>query len=150
MVSDQMLSQIDLFKGLPQKQLLAIAKISEETTYQKGDLIFQEATRAKRLYILLEGKVALRLQISSTPESVTVSVINRSNQSFGWSGIVAPYHYTASALCKSNCRLLAIDGQKLIQVLKQDPRSGFIVMERIAEIISDRLRNSRMVLLKGM
>jgi toluene monooxygenase system ferredoxin subunit len=150
MVSNQMLSQIDLFEGLPQKQLEAIAKISEETTCQKGELIFHEAAKAENLYILLDGKVAIRLQISSKPESITVSVINKSNQSFGWSGIIAPYHYTASALCESDCRLLAIDGQKLIQVLKQDPKSGFIVMERISEIISNRLRNSRMVLLKAM
>jgi CRP/FNR family cyclic AMP-dependent transcriptional regulator len=150
MVSNQMLSQIDLFEGLPEKQLEAIGKISEETTRQRGELIFQEAMKAENLYVLLEGKVAIRLQISSKPQSITVSVINSSNQSFGWSGMVAPYHYTASALCESDCRLLVIDGQKLIQVLKQDPRSGFIVMERISEIISNRLRNSRMVLLKAM
>ena len=150
MVSNEMLSQIDLFEGLPQNQLEAIAKISEETTRQRGELIFQEATKAEYLYVLLEGKVAIRLQISSKPQSITVSVINQTNESFGWSGMVAPYHYTASALCESDCRLLAIDGQKLIQVLKQDPRSGFIVMERISEIISNRLRNSRMVLLKSM
>lgn len=150
MVSNQMLSQIDLFADLPQKQLEVIAEISEETTCQRGELIFQEATKAEKLYVLLEGKVAIRLQISSKPQSITVSVINQTNESFGWSGIITPYHYTASALCESDCRLLAIDGQKLIQALKQDPRSGFIVMERISEIISNRLRNSRMVLLKAM
>lgn len=150
MVSNQMLSQIDLFEGLPHEQLEVIAKISEETNCQKGELIFREAAKAEKLYVLLEGKVALRLQISSKPQSITVSVINSSNQSFGWSGLVAPYHYTASALCESDCRLLAIDGQELIQALKQDPKSGFIVMERIATIISNRLRNSRMVLLKAM
>jgi CRP-like cAMP-binding protein len=150
MISSQILSQIELFEGVPQGQLAAIAGIGEEVTYQEGETIFREGDNAEQLYILLQGNISIQVQLSSRPERITVSVISQPNQSFGWSGVVAPYHYTASALCKTGCRLLAINGQQLLQVLQEEPASGFIVMQRIAGIISSRLRNSRMALLKSL
>jgi CRP-like cAMP-binding protein len=81
---------------------------------------------------------------------LTVSVINQAHQSFGWSGIVSPYHFTASARCETDCRVLAIPGQKLFEILKEDPESGFHVMCKISEMISSRLRSSRQVLLKSL
>ena len=150
MISSQMLSQIDLFAGVPEGQLAAIAEISEEITCKKGESIFQEGSKAEHIYILLDGEVAIQVSLISRPENITVSIINLTHQSFGWSGIVPPHSYTATAFCQTDCRLLAIYGQKLIQVLQQDLKSGFVVMQRIAEVISRRLRNSRLVLLKNL
>jgi toluene monooxygenase system ferredoxin subunit len=146
----QRLSEVDLFKDLPEEQITAIAKICQEVNYSKGEMIFDESERAENLYILMEGRVSIRMRLSSKPQSITVSVLNDSPQSFGWSGVVSPYFYTAFAMCEDDCRLLALSGQKLIEVLRQEPVSGFEVMRRISEVISSRLRNSRMVLLKSL
>jgi len=144
----QILSQNKLFEGIPEEILAAIAEVSEEITLTKGRPAFVEGSEAEHVFILLEGELDIQVSLASMPGSVTVAVINLPNQSFGWSGIVPPYNYTASALCKTDCRILAIDGKKLIQVLQQKPESGFIVMQRIAELIARRLRNSRIALLK--
>jgi len=150
MISSQMLSQIDLFEGIPEGNLAAIAEISEEITYTKGRPVFIEGSEAEYVYILLEGEVVIQVSLTSRSDNISVAVINLPNQSFGWSGIIPPYHYTASALCKTGCRLLAIHGKKLIQVLQQEPKSGFVVMQRISELIGRRLRNSRIALLKTL
>jgi CRP-like cAMP-binding protein len=149
-LSSQILSQIDLFEGVPEAQLTTIAEISKEGTCPRGEMIFREGTKAEQLYILLAGKVAIQVHLTSRPKTITTAIINQPHQCFGWSGIIAPHHYTASALCRTNCRFLAIHGQKLIQALEQDPKSGFVVMRRIAGVISSRLRNSRVVLLKSL
>jgi toluene monooxygenase system ferredoxin subunit len=135
---------------MPKEELAKIAEICEETIYTNGTMIFHEGDQAEFLYILLEGKVVIRLQLTSRPESVTVAVITKTNQSFGWSSVVAPYHYTAGALCEADCTLLRIPGKELIQMLQNEPISGVVVMRRIAEVISNRLRNSRQVLLKSL
>ena len=150
MISDQTLSQIDLFEGIPGENLASIAKISEEITCAEGKQVFQEGSSAEHIYILLEGKVAIEVGLTSRPGGVTVAVISQPHLSFGWSGVIPPYHYTASAHCKTDSRLLAIPGQKLIQVLQQEPKSGFVVMQKIAEVIGSRLRNSRITLLKTL
>ena len=146
----QLLSKVDLFEDLPDDQISAVAEICNEKTYAKGELIFDEGEKADNLYILMEGRVSIRMRLTSKPQSITVSILNDSPQSFGWSGVVAPYFYTAFALCEDDCRLLALPGQKLIEILQQESVSGFEVMLRISEVISSRLRNSRMVLLKSL
>jgi hypothetical protein len=46
--------------------------------------------------------------------------------------------------------LVALDGEKLMQVLEDDPALGFAVMRRIAEVLSNRARNTRHALLKTL
>ncbi len=150
MVTPQMLSQTSLLEGLTEEQLKAVADISEETACQQGEMLFWEGDPAELLYILVEGEINVFVQLSSRPERVTVSVLSQPYQTLGWSGLVAPNVYTASALCEVDCRLVAIDGAVLIEVLKGDPVMGFIVMGRIAEMMSSRMRNTRFALLKTL
>ena len=100
------------------------------------------------MHFLLDGSVALRVKLTSRPESVTVSFVSTPFQSFGWSGIVPPFHYTSSAECDEDSNLLIIPAQPFMKLMEENPQAGFQVMKRIAEIIADRLRNSRQALLK--
>jgi CRP-like cAMP-binding protein len=143
MISTQALSQIDLFAGLSEKLLATIADLCEEVSCAEGEGLFRESEKAKRLYFLLEGRVALQVQLTSRLENMTVTVIDSSGQGIGWSAVISPFYYTASALCQTNCSLVAINGQGLMQVLGQQPAAGSVVWRRIAELISSRLRDSR-------
>lgn len=148
MISPDTLSQFNLFNELPNSILKEIAAISREVSVKKGEFIFREGEKADKLHFLMKGSVALRVKLTSRPESVTVSFISTPYQSFGWSGVVAPHHYTSSAECEEDSSLLIIPSQPFIDILEQNPEYGFTVMKRIAEIIADRLRNSRQALLK--
>lgn len=148
MIAIDTLSQFSLFKDLPETLLKQIAEISSETSVKKGGVIFREGEKADKLHFLLNGSVALRVKLTSRPDSVTVSFISSPYQSFGWSGIVSPFHYTSSAECDEDSNLLVIPAEPFMKLLESHPEAGFTVMKRIAEIIADRLRNSRQALLK--
>ena len=148
MITTEMLSRFDLFKGLPEFLLTKIAAISEEVSVKQGEFVFREGEKADKLHFLMNGSVALRVKLTSKPESITVSFVSMPYQSFGWSGIVAPNHYTSSAECDEDSNLLIIPANPFIKLLEENPESGFKVMQRVAEIIADRLRNSRQALLK--
>jgi CRP/FNR family transcriptional activator FtrB len=150
MISTEMLSQNELFAGFSDERLEAIAGISKEITCNKGEALFGEGERAEYLYILVSGSIAIQVHLTSRPMNVTVAIINQPNQSFGWSGVVSPNHYTATAHCQKDSSLVAIEGSKLMQMLEQDPEIGFIVMRRISEVISSRLRTSRSAFLKTL
>jgi CRP/FNR family cyclic AMP-dependent transcriptional regulator len=137
-----------LFQNLPAEMLDQFAKISNEETYHSGDMVFREGDHADKLHFLLSGIIMLKVKLTSRPESITVSAVNQRYESFGWSGIVPPFHYTASAVCEEDCRVLTIPGEAFLNVLKSSPEAGFLVMQRITEIIASRLRNSRQALLK--
>ncbi len=144
----ELLARADLFAGLSAEQLAPIATLCQEVTCAEGNMLFREGQEAKKLFILLEGKINLQVWLASQREYITVEVINQPYQTIGWSGLVPPYFYTSSATCQANCRLLAMDGAAFLQVVEQDPVVGFVVMRRITEIVCDRLRNSRVALLK--
>lgn len=148
MISPDILSQFNLFHGLPESLLKEISAIGREISVKKGDFVFREGEKADKLHFLIHGSVALRVKLTSRPESVTVSFVSTPYQSFGWSGVVAPHHYTSSAECDEDSTLLIIPAEPFLKLLEKSPEHGFTVMKRIAEIIADRLRNSRQALLK--
>lgn len=150
MVDANQILNVELFDGLTEEQRTSIANLAEEHQFSEGASVFREGTRAEHIFVLLEGKVTIRIHLTSRPETLTVSVINQPYQSFGWSGIVSPHFFTASAYCESDCRLFTIPGKELMEIFKNNPETGFLVMCRISEMISNRLRSSRQVLLKTL
>ncbi len=149
-MDEKLLAEMSLFKDLPLDFLARIAALSKEFTYSKGDIIFREGDAAKSLYLLLSGEVTIRVNLTSRPESVTVAVATPESDSFGWSGLVPPYHYSATAVSETDSTLLKLPGAELMALLEAHPEHGFVVMRRIAEIIGNRLRNSRVAFLKTL
>ena len=150
MITPEMLAEFDLFKNVSKDTLKAVADISETVKVGKDEYVFREGEKADKLHLLVSGSIALRVNLTSRPDSVTVSFINRPHQTLGWSGVVAPNHYTASALCEEDSELIVIPSDKFMQILDRHPEAGYRVMLRITSIISDRLRNSRQALLKTL
>jgi CRP-like cAMP-binding protein len=150
MITSETLADFDLFRDVSKDALMEIAAISDTVKVAKNDFVFREGEKADKLHLLISGSIALRVNLTSRPESVTVSFVNRPHQTLGWSGVVAPNHYTASALCEEDTELLVIPSDKFLQILDKYPDAGYKVMLRITQIISDRLRNSRQALLKTL
>lgn len=150
MLTPEMLAEFDLFKEVSRETVQAVAAISETVKVKKDDFVFREGEVADKLHLLVSGSIALRVNLTSRPDSVTVSFVNRPHQTLGWSGVVTPNHYTASAFCEEDAELIAIPSEKFMQILDQNPEDGFRIMLRITTIISDRLRNSRQALLKTL
>ena len=150
MTTNAPLSEFALFRNLPEEIIDKITALGKEEIFSKEDVIFREGDQADKLHFLLEGEVVLRVKLTSRPESISVSVVSQKFESFGWSGIVPPYHYTASAVCETDCKVLTIPGEGFMKILNENPAAGFTVMQRITELIASRRRNSRQVLLKTL
>ena len=150
MATNAPLSEFALFRNISEDLLEKISKLAKEEKFSKGDTIFQEGEQADQLHFLLRGEIVLKVKLTSRPESITFSAVSQPYESFGWSGIVPPYHYTASAICEAECKVLTISGEGFMKLLEENPSAGFTVMRRIAELIASRLRNSRQALLKTL
>jgi len=150
MVNSAVLAGFPLFKDISPEIIEKITSFCKDHTFNEGQTVFREGEKADKLHFLISGSVALRVNIMTKPESVTVSYVSKSNECFGWSGLVSPHYYTASAFCDEDSKILTIDGEGLMDILTQNPDAGFKVMHRIANLVSDRLRNSRQALLKTL
>lgn len=142
MVTAGALGESDIFKGLPAKTLHDLAGLCTEETYRTGESIIAEGAQASTLYVLLQGLVSLRISPAEGRE-LTVGLIGSRGETFGWSALVEPRRYTASAICLEDGKVIAIPGAQLLSYLEKEPEIGFLVTRRLAGIISSRLQETR-------
>jgi len=111
MVGLEALRKSDLFEGLGDEELLAIARLAREEKYDAGSVVFRENDPANYLYIVREGRVAILIDIGRTKQTV-IDTISR-NGSFGWSAMVPPYIYTSTSRTLEPTRVIVLSGQEL-------------------------------------
>ena len=148
MVGLEALRKSDLFEGLSDEELLLIAKLAREETYEAGAVIFRENEPARDLYIVREGRVAILIDIGRGKQTV-IDTIYR-NGSFGWSAMVPPYILTGTAKTMEKTRVIVLTGQDLRELCRMSCGTCYTIMEKLATIISSRLKDTRLQLISLM
>lgn len=133
------LATLELFEGLPGEALEAIATLCQPVTFAAQSVIFAMGQPAERVYVLLEGTVRLSLVQSPAQEPITITLLKSPGQVIGWSALIGGGHYSAAAQALTDVRTITIDGKALMAYLETNPAAGFVVMRRIAQIISQRM-----------
>jgi CRP-like cAMP-binding protein len=150
-VSVETLRKLDFFSGLSEDELGQIAHICEERTCQANALWFEEGEQAEYLYVLLSGKVSIQFQFQlmlQPPYRETAVTTVRPGEPFGWSSLVAPGQYTASARCLEASTAFRIKGSDLKALAEENYRLGYKVMKKIAIVAGSRLRETRQKLIR--
>jgi CRP-like cAMP-binding protein len=127
--------EVDLFKGIATHVIDEIAKLAVEEVYPKGRVLFKRDDFADSLYILEDGRVDLVIQGNerfSFP-------LNQSGYVFGWSALVEPNRYTATAECVEESKVIKLDGDRLMRIFEKHPMEGLTIMKRLAGVIGTRL-----------
>jgi CRP-like cAMP-binding protein len=146
MQSSETLAGIELFRELPTHGLAAIAAMCREETFPARTVFFALDRPADNVYFLLEGSVGLTIEPVPTSPPLTISILNSRGQLFGWSAIVGPANYTATAQAMTDVRAIALDGHALMNYLEQHPAVGVVVLKRLAQLISLRMSELRRLL----
>jgi CRP-like cAMP-binding protein len=103
--------------------------------YPKGTVIFKRGDLADSLYILEEGRVDLLIygiKRFSFP-------LQHPGYVFGWSALVEPNRYTATAECIDECKVIKLDGTRLMHLFEKHPVEGLTIMKRLAGVVGMRL-----------
>jgi len=139
------LRRCELFTELKDEELGLIAPLCRERVYEAGEIICAEQDGAEELYILQEGRIALYMRLRSTMEpDGEVSVEEAEpGRVFGWTALVKQERFTATVRALDKTHVLAIRGDDLKALFDQHPHIGFVVMKRLADVTSSRLRYTR-------
>src|SRR4030042_440281 len=143
------LKESELLGGLETSKLRKLVSLCHEEFFREGTMVFKEGDEAKDLYILMEGKVVLEMELRPLTNRPTISTAVDAiieGESFGWSALIEPYVYTSSARCVADSKVLALKGDKLRQALADDHDLGYEVMKRLAWLVSSRLMHPRITL----
>lgn len=146
MVPVEVLAKWPMFEGLSHAELADIAEISQRLVFEAGETIFVEGNVADKLYVLEDGKVALEMRVQmdpSQPVRHTIIDVLGPGEPFAWSALVEPYVLTMSARCVKRCTAIAVDAAGLRRLMAADCGLGFILLQRLAAVISRRLRDTR-------
>lgn len=125
----------DLFAGVSQRFITRIANGAEEQSYKKNSVIFKRGEEASHFYVLITGDV--HIEVGETGGTLAVS---RPGEVFGWSALVEPYHYTATAKCVGDTRAIKISRDFVDAAIKEHPGEGIAVLKNLTGIIAGRLR----------
>ena len=129
------LAQAELFQGLSVGTLDAIAALCRACDYEEGESVYRFGDDALDVYVLVNGRVRFSLGVGNRP-SEGHSVFT-SRMVIGWAALVTDQpRRIATAACLEPTRLLAISGKALLDVLEANPADGFIVMKRLAAMIT--------------
>jgi CRP-like cAMP-binding protein len=142
----EVLRTIPWFNELKPEHFEKMVEISSVHDLPENSELFREGDRQDKLYIVVEGRVALeifiphkgRLRIS------TAEVMDL----IGWSAVTPGVRTrTASARTVIPSRLIGIDSRALREACDEDVEFGYLIMKRIANIVAGRLMVTRLQLL---
>ena len=140
----QRLSIGALFAGLSEEQKQRMRSLMHAETYEANAVIITEGAEAHKLYLVEEGQVAVEPEVSAGMR-IPVTVVTP-GVVLGWSAVVPPYRSTATGRALTQTRVLAIERDALLALMRDDPYLGIKIMQNVAGAIASRLRSLEMEL----
>jgi hypothetical protein len=132
-VSVNRVRKVDFLQGLEEGELQGIAQFFEEEDMAAGVTLCEEGERADRLYVLDQGKVSIRSKKGRQYD------IDTPGKTVGWSFLMPPFLYTASATTVTPSKLLVIKSPDFYFLIHKEPKIGMKVVSNLAQVIASRL-----------
>lgn len=138
MIDIEKLKGFSVFKQLNERELEQIALIAEEESVKKDTRIFEEKALAVNLYLVLEGKVELRISGNSIKKIVIDSA--GPGDIFGWSAVTDPHTFTAAAWTTEDSKFIILGSEHMINLFDKNNHIGYRIIKEIATVASRRVK----------
>jgi CRP-like cAMP-binding protein len=141
------LDRLNFCKGLPveyQRRLFAAGEIK---TYQPGDRLFFEGQSSRDIYLLADGEVVLETSIPGQ-EPMCLQTVGP-GELLGWSPVLGLGVMTATARAVTPCHALALNADRILSLVEEDPKFVLEFMRRVAITLARRLNATRLQLLEA-
>lgn len=140
------LKQSDIFYQFTPTQLELVGNLCQEVVYHAGEIVFQENSSSKELYVIVQGEVDILINRNTAGDlekKETAVARPRRGQSFGEVALVDEGLRSASAkAAQKDTRLLVIQRDKLIMLCETYPQLGYRLMHNLAADLAMKIRNT--------
>ena len=140
----ELLERSPFLEGLDRRDLAELAGRAKMVAAGPGERLFAEGEPAAALFLLVSGAVELSFGGPAGGGGVAVQTVTHEGNPIGWSAMVEPYAYRATATAREATRLLAFDRDLLEDFARAHPGFGVALMRAIIGLVGDRLRATRM------
>ncbi len=140
MLAAEALKSLPFFSGLEPAEIDLLSTRFQAEDRPTGHVFFNQGEHADRLYLVVSGRVSIRFK-PDDGDVLPVADIGPGGV-FGWSSALGRRAYTSSAVGVEDCTTLSIRGAALRRLCETHPGTGVVLLERLAEVIAERLRNT--------
>ena len=137
---DTRFDDIILFENLEPEQRALVEPLFTPRQECTGTVLFRQGDPASCLFIVIEGEVNVKYKPEDGPALIVARI--RPESIVGWSAALGNPNYTSSAVCSTDCTLLCVHGKDLRDLCEQHPDICPIILDRLAIMIAERLRNT--------
>ncbi|MBU5312962.1 Crp/Fnr family transcriptional regulator [Tissierella carlieri] len=122
---------VPIFSNLTYEEMMEVARITKEKTFEKGEMIYMAGDKGDKLYVIHSGKVKITRFTDSGKEQV-IRVLGPGDF-MGELSIFSPLPLTDNGEALSQTVACMIDGKKLKELMKKYPTIAFKVMEELSQ-----------------
>ncbi len=108
------LKRSPLFEGLSRKQLVKVARLTDDLEVAAGTVLCKEGSRGQEFFVITEGEAAV------TRDGKHLATLG-SGEFFGEIAVLEPVRRTATVTAASPLRFFIVTGQAFRSVLETDP-----------------------------
>jgi CRP/FNR family transcriptional regulator, cyclic AMP receptor protein len=142
---EELLTDVALFEDLDDDARSLIAGCGRNVHFAEDEYIFRDGEAADSFFLIRHGSVALEAFVPARGPVVIETL--EAGEVLGWSWLFPPYRWHFDARAVEPVRATSFDGVCLRGKCDDDPRLGYRLMGRFAQIAIDRLQSTRVRLL---
>ena len=135
-----LIKQIELFQDLTDAELGLLAGRFREVSFAAGEILFEENTVRKRLFIIIDGEIEL-FKLTPLGEERRLALFTTSDF-LGEGALMDSYPHATSARAITPTTALALHRDEFQKMYRESPDIGIKMLSRIARVISRRMRQA--------
>jgi len=130
------LRKTPLLAGLGEQDLLLVAAIAVDMTFEPGETLFRQGDPGDSLYIILDGEVAIEM------DGVEVNLLGN-GQFFGEVAVLADLPRSAGAVARSEVYVLSIARTDFLHLFKHNRDLRLNIVREMGRRVSELSRRER-------
>jgi CRP-like cAMP-binding protein len=141
------------FAGVEAEDLAALGPAGRFRRLNRGEPVITEGAPASAFSVLVSGSVALSFETEAPPQdggpdetgnADPLQTISHPGYPIGWSALVPPYVYRATATAREPTVVLTLERKELEQRARDRPSFGVRLMQAVIGLVGARLRATRL------
>ena len=137
---EEILKNLELFNGVTQPDLKVLENFGKIEKYEEGQEIFHEASIESDLYLLLEGRVQVNVELGKSEHATFHTILP--GKLFGEFSFIDQEPRSATAIAIKPSKILKFARADLLEFFAKNNHAGYIVMFNMSKILARRIRQS--------
>lgn len=133
------------FADLDVASIRQLAGCARNERVRAGDYLFREGGSAEHFYVVIHGRIAL--EVFSPGAGPLVLDSAGDGEVLDWPWLIPPHRWLFDARAVEPTSVVSLDSACLRRKCEADPRLGYELVRRVAQVMSHRLQATRVRLL---